>query len=432
MPLVIRNSQNANVKLGTTSQLAALTFTDGDIASDTTLNRLQLYDGSTLQNVGVSYSGAAVVTHSTTIGDYSTPSAAVATGEATATASDFEDAYTTNTGWTQTGTAITVDSGIADKLACVSVPTNADHRVSKALGFTLSNSLWIAEFDYQLTSSVVDARAFPFILTAGTDKPRSTQDMLGIRTQQNGGLTMFTIYKDGAGSVTDGTNITIVSGTQYYIRLERTTATNLKLSIFSDSARLTHITGSPTNQTIPSTVDTLTTLQHSSDDAASTEAWSANIDNTKIEDNASVIPSFSANNVWDDSTSTYWKNAAAVNPAVYVDAGSAKNILGLAIYLHADTTETEIKIRVSTDTSFSAGETTRTITVSNLTAGAYNYARFNLKSGRYIQVYGSSGSSKVLAITEIKYLTKTDSQVLQDLGILEISTTDTSLALNGT
>ena len=138
-------------------------------------------------------------------------------------------------------------------------------------------------------------------------------------------------------------------------------------------------------------------------------------------------------NVTDDDTATYWESQAEVNPNIYVDmGGSALNNLGCAIYLNANTTETEIAIRVSTDTTFTAGENTRTILVTNLTAGAYNYIRFNLKNARYLQIYGNSGASKVLAINEIKYLTKTDAQVLQDLGILEISTTDTNLALDGT
>ncbi len=130
---------------------------------------------------------------------------------------------------------------------------------------------------------------------------------------------------------------------------------------------------------------------------------------------------------------TYWASTSEANPNIYVDCGGSNtNLLGCAIYLHADTTETEIAIRASTDTSFAASENVRTILVSGLTAGSWNYIRFNLKNVRYMQIYGNSGSSLVLSIAEIKYLTKTDTEVLADLGILEISGTDTSLALDGT
>ena len=47
-----------------------------------------------------------------------------------------------------------------------------------------------------------------------------------------------------------------------------------------------------------------------------------------------------------------------------------------------------------------------------------------------MQVYGASGSALVLAISDIKYLTKTDSEILIDGSMFEISTSDTSLGLD--
>ena len=138
-----------------------------------------------------------------------------------------------------------------------------------------------------------------------------------------------------------------------------------------------------------------------------------------------------ATDVTNDELTNYWESDSEANPAVYIDCESSKNILGLAIYLHANNTETSVKLRVSSDTTFTDGENTRTVLVSGLTAGDWNYIRFNLKKGQYIQVYGASGSSLVLAISQIKYLTKTDSEILQDLGILEISNSDTSIGLDG-
>lgn len=137
-------------------------------------------------------------------------------------------------------------------------------------------------------------------------------------------------------------------------------------------------------------------------------------------------------NAVDDDTGTDFTSSQGTNPAIYVDCGgSATNLLGIALYWDALSTETEIQIRASTDTTFTSGEAVRTITVTNLTAGQWNYIRFNLVNARYLQIYGNSGSSLVLSISEIKYLTKTDSEILQDLGILEISPTDTAIGLNG-
>ena len=54
MPLITRSSQNANVKVGTTAQLAALTFVNGDLASDTDTDKLQIFNGSSLTSIGTS------------------------------------------------------------------------------------------------------------------------------------------------------------------------------------------------------------------------------------------------------------------------------------------------------------------------------------------------------------------------------------------
>ena len=54
MPLITRSSQNANVKVGTTAQLTALTFVNGDLASDTDTDTLKISNGSTLTSIGTS------------------------------------------------------------------------------------------------------------------------------------------------------------------------------------------------------------------------------------------------------------------------------------------------------------------------------------------------------------------------------------------
>ena len=73
---------------------------------------------------------------------------------------------------------------------------------------------------------------------------------------------------------------------------------------------------------------------------------------------------------------------------------SATTTSNLALYPNAASTETEIKIQSSPNASDWTDQ--RTITYSNLTAGAWNYIRFNLVSARYWRIYGSSGSSAFL------------------------------------
>ena len=139
-----------------------------------------------------------------------------------------------------------------------------------------------------------------------------------------------------------------------------------------------------------------------------------------------------ATNAVDDDTGTLWanQNAGGTNPWIYVDNGSTGNFNGIAIYPSSISTETEIKIQLSATTVFS--DDSRTITYSNLTNGSWNFIRFNNSSGmRYARIYGSSGVSSRLAINEIKLLLFSDSEVGGEHGHLSISGTDTSLALDG-
>ena len=146
--------------------------------------------------------------------------------------------------------------------------------------------------------------------------------------------------------------------------------------------------------------------------------------------NMTIMP-LNGGNAIDEDTVVYWKSDTEINPAIYIDTGALKQLGGIAIYLHADTTETEIKIRVGANTNFVDGENSRTILVSKLTKGAWNYIRFNFKLQRYIQIIGSSGLSTVLAISEIKYLSKTDNDLKIQHGHLTISNSDLSLGLDG-
>ena len=149
--------------------------------------------------------------------------------------------------------------------------------------------------------------------------------------------------------------------------------------------------------------------------------WSAVVDN---------LMTFGAGNVIDNDTSVLTKTNAETNPYISVGLSASGNISQIALYLHGDTTETEIQIQTSPDNS--TWTTKRTITVSNLSSGAWNYIRLNTTIGQYVKVLGSSGSSAVLAIGEIKLLTATDSEVSINHGHVAISSTDTTLASDGT
>ena len=131
-----------------------------------------------------------------------------------------------------------------------------------------------------------------------------------------------------------------------------------------------------------------------------------------------------------DGTTTYWKSLSENNPNVYVDMGSTATATGVMINRDGtDTSETEFKIETSPDAS--TWTTKRTVTMSNVSAGSDVFVRIPPTSCRYVRIYGT-GSSKSLAITHFKIMKSTNDEITASHSHLDISSTDTSLGLDGT
>lgn len=111
-----------------------------------------------------------------------------------------------------------------------------------------------------------------------------------------------------------------------------------------------------------------------------------------------------ASNIYDGNTGTLWKSTSEASPAVYVDlSGSAREIVGVALNLdRTATTVTAIKIRASTDTSFDDTENIAYINVSDCTDDTWRFIANNFlgTNCRYVQVIGVG--TGVLSINEIK------------------------------
>lgn len=112
-----------------------------------------------------------------------------------------------------------------------------------------------------------------------------------------------------------------------------------------------------------------------------------------------------ANMLKDDSITTTWTSLSENNPNCHIDTGVAQEVVAIAIHLDRTlTTETQIKIRASTDTIFTDGETVRLINIVDFTDDTWRFIalpRLDIDK-RYIQIFGV-GTSKVLSINEIKY-----------------------------
>ena len=417
MPLMTSQSQIKGLAQSSTPDV----IPEGSLWYDTSNNILKASDGSSYNQIGkTNFAGAAVVSHSTTIGDYTTPTSAVISSLGIQAA--FSDAYTTNTGWTLTGTKVNVDSTVADGLSFNAIDGDDEERATKSLGFTLNDTQWRADLTFKHTAVSSGENIYLALLAADTSLRNDSGDGLGFGMGDNGKLIMHA--RDGATLTTNYATaaITPVINTFYYASLERTSTTNLRLSIYTDSGRTTHLTGSPENFTIPSTITTLTLVSH--------QTYNTGVTARTLTAQGDDLAIYSPNPIYDNDTATLMKTTSQNNPNIYVDMGSALNLCAVAIYHDAvNTTETEIKIQSSSDAITWTDK--RKITVSNLTGSAWNYYRFNIAGGaRYIRIYGT-GTSKVLSTYEVKVLKKTDAEIFADLGTVEISNSDTTLDGDG-
>ena len=182
----------------------------------------------------------------------------------------FEDDFSTSpNGWTSVGSTVTISSGA---LRAVSVNTASDDRLHKGLGFTLSNSAWVCQFEVNLSTSNYTN------LIALTDRVSNMNAYDTILCDYNGSNIKMREY-NGSTLGLDSTGIAVSTGTQYYITLTRTGETGLKLDVRTGSHTGT-VVGSQTGTISSGTVD-LDTVQSG---AYGRESGSASyvIDNLKI------------------------------------------------------------------------------------------------------------------------------------------------------
>lgn len=417
--------------------------TAGDLWSDTDSNTLyrrnDSNDGWLTITDTTNYNiqdDEVVMPYSTTIGDYTQPSGAVASSDSVASP-NFETTFDSTSGWTTGGGGGDISIDTSDEEVnwdCGS--GTSDSFISYDLGSgNVSDTKWILRFKLTV-SNVANSSASSCHMGIGISSTAGaqteSQEAIGFALGAGTNDDDYYGFGNESGNFVDNNKQKLSetpSAETYYVQLRRSSATGVEIKLFTNSNYSDGLAETKTF-TIASGLDGLRYIKMAS------RSQNVNTLNGLIEDMKfyNNIDSVTGDNVAakaiDNDTATYWKSQAETNPNIYVDMGSNVNLNGIALFPNSDTTETEIKLQLSTSTSFSA--TSRTITVSNLTNGEYNYVRWNTFLGRYARIYGSSGASKILAINEIKVLKFTDSLITTDHGHLPISSTDTSLALNGT
>ena len=362
-----------------------------------------------------------VMSYNTTIGDYTTNAGV------TQSSGTVADTYTTDfassTGWTNQGSntisggALNFQSTDGDQsyYDFTSIPQGY-FRLRLKLNITYGSCSCNASMGFGVTNTIPtnmnSGNVYGYFWSGHRHNSGGIDtDLLEANNQ--------TIYGAGAGSGNaDGSGAGTSTGT-YYMELEKD-GTTLTITHYTDG---TYTTASGTaNVTV--SADNGQTMRY----FIITSRWNNASISGSIDDFA-YNKGLCANAV-DDNASTQCQTDAGANQWLKADYGSLVNFGGLAIYKGSANTETQWKLQASTDDS--AWTDLRTQNTSDYSGSGYDYVRFNVINARYIRVYGNSGSSAVVALNEIKSLQYTDAQIVTGHGHLGISSSDTSLGMNGT
>jgi len=183
--------------------------------------------------------------------------------------------------WTKTSSDIIID-GVAhpDHLFWNDLSDAADNYAYRTIcGETLSNTTWYCNFDQKmLTGSSASQATFPIEHCSGStimNKTASDTDTVGVYFDGGVGAGKKLCYKDGTATLVlsasaSGGLMQVPVNTLLYYQISRQTATEAKLSAFTDSDREDEYESSPAgfsspiSMTISSTVQGLDTWQSAS------------------------------------------------------------------------------------------------------------------------------------------------------------------------
>jgi hypothetical protein len=163
---------------------------------------------------------------------------------------DFEDDFSSNSGWTYVGTVSYNASGYQNLTFARNDANNGCYHDLT----TVSNTGWRLRAKWHLTSKMASGQSSFLGLTSVTGGSNDTQDAIGVSfTTVNN--TLFTHDSDGqtiAAGANSSNAFTTTNGTDYFIQIRRLSATTMRVEIFPDD---TYDTADITiNDTIPSTI----------------------------------------------------------------------------------------------------------------------------------------------------------------------------------
>jgi len=204
--------------------------------------------------------------------------------------SDFSSNFETAGDWTNRGTGINVNGVVANHLAS-NVGGGSDIGTSQNMGLTLSNTTWVTDTDYNNTDiEVGDAGGAPMFIGQSAGQFDTTLQIglweTGNKEQQK--LRIMSWNGTSRPFVTYDTILT--EGTKYYVRFGRNSATQTRLSIFTN-ADYTGELGSAITATIISGIVSLDIIQACNNDGESADKvrdWQMN--EVKVYDGVTTPP----------------------------------------------------------------------------------------------------------------------------------------------
>jgi hypothetical protein len=354
---------------------------------------------------------------STTIGDYTSPNAAVASSSAPAvsavfgtnadqaseTFSTYTDQTDANTSWVPSSNTDGSRVDVTDDDLEGTTNGKADFQVYYDFGSALSDEQWIIKFKIVTTitsPTTADQNWMFFGMSSITGAHGTAQDFLGFGIKDYNSNLKIMVVEATAQALSSGTltNFTHTPTTEtLYVQMTRLSSTSFKIELFSDSGYTTSVESQTVS--VSASTDTLRYLKlaYLINNNTGVNDITVDIDDV-IQSNANAA------NIYDGSTSTAWQSTSEASPAIYVDlSGSAREIVGVALNLNRTaTTVTAIKIRASIDTSFDDTENMMYLNVSDFTDDTWRYMANNFLATncRYVQVIGVG--TGVLALNEIK------------------------------
>ena len=172
----------------------------------------------------------------------------------------FESDYTDASDWTQTGSKVTVDSGKADWCNSANAQTNDSlQQVIQDMNVTLDDTEFYADWTY-INATGGTVGGYPLVFQSSTGNYDTASNDAIAFSESNANKVKLNSKNSGSYVVGTG-EIGVTINTTYYMRLERLSATELRLSVFTDSDRTTHATGSPVTAT-NANVENKTDLTH--------------------------------------------------------------------------------------------------------------------------------------------------------------------------